>query len=104
VDQPSKDVDAFDAPAGLDPPIDRAGNGHLKVDASMRSGGVVMRQVGSQDMLQVPAVADQQPVQALAANCPHPPLGIGIPARAASRNLHDVDAASASTASKTALN
>src|SRR6266576_5449695 len=65
VDQPSKDVDAFDAAAGLEPPIGKAGNGHLKVDASMRSGGVVMRQVGSQDMLQVPAVADQQPVQAL---------------------------------------
>jgi hypothetical protein len=42
-------------------------------------------QVGAQHTVQVPAITDQNPVQALGSDGPHPPLGIRIGLR---RRLH----------------
>src|SRR6266487_1367867 len=63
VDEPTQDVDAVNLiwPHGF---TRRRGEGcrqrYGEVEAAMRPGGVVMRQVGGQRAAQVPAAADQQ--------------------------------------------
>jgi len=49
-----------------------------KVKASVRPLVVVVPQVLVEDSLKVASTADQQPVQALLPDRPHPTLGIGV--------------------------
>jgi hypothetical protein len=51
--------------------------------------------VDAQDVLEVAAVEDQQPVEALDANGSDKPLGDGVGLRRPHRRLHDPDAAGA---------
>src|SRR5438105_11061181 len=53
-------------------------DGHIKVDAAVWAGGVVVHNVSGQDVFEVAAVADQHPVEAFGAHGAHPPLGIGV--------------------------
>jgi hypothetical protein len=77
VNEPAEDVDAVDTlcrPRRHGRRLD--GLRHGEAEAAVRPGGVVVRQIGGQHAVQVPAVEDQDPVQALGPNGPHPPLGI----------------------------
>ena len=56
----------------------------------MRTGHIEVRQIDSQHPPQLPFVADQDPVQALRTHGTDPPLGVGIRARGAQRNLHNL--------------
>jgi hypothetical protein len=69
VDESPEDVNAFNAPDPV-----RAGalyvdrwDWHVKVDAAVRAGGVVVPDVVGQDPFEVAAVPDQDPVQAFGA-------------------------------------
>jgi hypothetical protein len=50
----------------------------LQLEAPMRPPGVVMRDVGPKDALQVAAAEHEHPVQALGPNRADPPLGEGV--------------------------
>src|SRR4029450_10351396 len=50
----------------------------VELECPMRAVGVVVLDVHTQDLLQVPSADDQQPVQAFGADGADPPLGVGI--------------------------
>ena len=50
----------------------------LELQRPMRPVPVVVLDVDSQDLLQVPATHDEQPVQALGPHRPDPALGVGV--------------------------
>jgi hypothetical protein len=74
VNQPAKDVDAFNVP-------DNGQRGHrrhrrrlrnTKIDTAVRPGGVVVLQIGGQDAMEMLTVPDQHPVQTLGPDGAHP--------------------------------
>jgi hypothetical protein len=89
VDESAEHVDSFDTPdvvytGGCR--LCRRG-GHVKVDAAVGPGGVVVRDVVGQDTFEVAAVADQHPVEAFGAHGANPALGVRVGPR---RQLHPV--------------
>ena len=72
-----------------------AGLRGLEVERAMRSLRVVVLDVDAQDALEVAAVEDQQPVEALAADGSDETLGDGVCLRRSHRRLDDPDASSA---------
>jgi hypothetical protein len=70
----------------------RRRDGHVKVDAAVRPGGVVVRDVLGQDVFEVAAVADQNPVEAFGPHGAYPPLRVGVRLRRPRRNFHCFDA------------
>jgi hypothetical protein len=70
VDESAEHVDPFDAPDVFDNGGCRFRwrNGHVEVDAAVRSGGVVVRDVIGQDTFKVAAIAHQHPVEAFGAD------------------------------------
>jgi len=83
VDEAAEDIETFNAPD----PVGAGGrnidgwDGHVKVDAAVRTGGVVVPHVVVQDPFEVAAVPDQDPVQAFGPDGADPPLGVGVGAR-----------------------
>ena len=58
-----------------------------KQNSAVRSSGVVVLKVGGQDPLEMTAVPDQHPVQALGSCCPHEPFRISVRPRRPRRDL-----------------
>ncbi len=67
MNESAEHVDPFDTPDVFDTGGRRIRwrDGHVKVDATVRPGGVVVRDVVGQDVFGVAAVADQHPVEAV---------------------------------------
>jgi len=83
VDQSAEEIDAFDRGRRVD--VSGAGCRYIQADPAVRPSGVVMPDVDLQDVLEVPAVEDQGPVQAFLPHGAHPALGVGVGPR---RRLH----------------
>ena len=81
VDEAAEYVDPIDMPDVPDTGGYRACrlDGHIEVDAAVRTGGVVVRNVLVQYVFEVAAVADQDLVEAFGPDGAYPPLGVGIP-------------------------
>ena len=70
VDESAEHVDLLNAPDLVDTGGCRLfrRDGHVEVDAAVRPGGVVVRDVVGQDVFEVAAVPDQDPVEAFGAH------------------------------------
>src|SRR6266536_3092463 len=80
VDESVEDINALDAAGSVGAnagEVDR-GSGHVKVDAAVWAGGVVVVDVCGQDPLEVASVEDQDPVQALGPDGAYPALRVGV--------------------------
>ena len=64
----------------------------LELQRPMRPVPVVVLDVESQDLLQVPATHDEQPVQALGPHRPDPALGVGVGVGCLQRRQHHLGA------------
>jgi hypothetical protein len=60
----------------------------LELQRPVRPVPVVVLDVDSEDLLQVPATHDEQPVQALGPHRPNPALGVGVGVRRLHRRQH----------------
>jgi hypothetical protein len=90
-------AEAFAAPdlAGLiraDEVWAMPGCGWSQAERAMRPVGVVVLDVDTQDTLEVSAVCDQEPVEAVATNRADPALGVRVRVRRAKRCADDLDA------------
>jgi hypothetical protein len=76
VDHAAEDVDAVDSPSGSPRGgVNRCRYGRLEVHSPVGPAGVEVLNVGMQDSLQMGAVPDEHPVQALGADRAHEPFG-----------------------------
>jgi hypothetical protein len=78
--------------------------GWVLVEALMRPVIVEMAHILVNDGAGVSLVVDQQPVGALLANAADKPFGITVHLRCLGRNLDDIEASEAKTATKVAVN
>jgi hypothetical protein len=89
----AEDVNPFDTPdprrGGWD--VGRRDR-HVKVDAAVWPGRVVVAEIVGQDAFKVAAVADQDPVQALGPHGAYPAFGVGVGFRRPRRSLEHLDA------------
>jgi hypothetical protein len=70
---------------------DGGGVGRLEVEGAVRPPVVVVARVDAEDVLELAAADDQQPVEALAANAADPALDVGVRVRRPNRRPHDPD-------------
>jgi hypothetical protein len=100
VDQAAEYIDPFDS---RDRPGGRVGGRvgglgrqerSVEVVASVGSSGVVVRDIGIQDPLEMTPIPHQHPVQAFDACCAHPSLGVGVRPGRPRWDLEDIDAGS----------
>lgn len=79
MDQPSDDVSASDAvKVGKGSGLGLAGVWRSLVERAVGAMRVVMPDVGRQDLFEVAAVEDQEPIEALAADAADPALDVGV--------------------------
>ena len=87
MNQATEDVDSLDVPGRVGAGgggvrrQDRDWDWDVEVDATVGTAGVVVRQVGGQDSLEVAAVAYQDPVEAFGSDGAHPALGVRVGSR-----------------------
>src|SRR4051794_41847015 len=94
VDESAEHVNPFDTPDVLDAHGCRLlrRDGHLEVDAAVRPSGVVVRDIVGQDVFEVAAVPDQDPVEAFGPYGAYPPFGVCVRLRRPWRYLDCFDA------------
>jgi len=90
VDQAAEAIAADDLAGWLDGPASRQRRD--QPERLVRPRGVVVIDVRAQDPLEVALADDEQPVQALPADCPHPAFRVGVRARRPERRAHDAHA------------
>jgi hypothetical protein len=81
MEESTEDTDALDAAGGnvcAAAAVGRHRYGDAQAQTAMRTGAVVMRQVGGQHAMQVTVAPDQLPVKTLGPHSAYPPLGVGV--------------------------